>query len=151
MSDISTVVNDCINYSFVKPFIQKKKYMSYEEKEKREKYFARMIGYCSLFKDSKGIVQYLSIQDKDKQIEFIKNKIAEILNIPHNEITDREDEILMFVYNNYFKNGYVYRGCNSKTISDIEKYGLKGTSFEEKNELRYIDSIFKKYGSINPL
>ena len=43
MSDISTVVNDCINYSFVKPFIQKKKYMSYEEKEKREKYFARMI------------------------------------------------------------------------------------------------------------
>ena len=151
--DIGKIVSECLNDNLIKHYFLKTKNMTYTEKKKQEKNFAKMIGYCVLFREKNGIEDYMRLYDKQEQIEFLKARIANKLNIPSDEIDKKQNDIVSYAFENFVKNGYVFHGGNSKAIEDNMKHGLKGagTSQEEKDELMYIDSIFSKYGDDHPL
>ncbi len=152
-NEMGHIVSECINNPLIQHYFMKKRDMTYNEKELQEKNFSRMIGYCTLFKSSEGIEDYMRITDKTQQINFLKNKIASKLGVPQEEIKDRMNEIITYAYDNFVRNGYVFHAGNSNSINNNMKYGLSvsESNQEQKMELMHIASIYNKYGNDNPL
>ena len=151
--DIGQIISECLNNSLIQYYFIKKREMTYDEKEAQEKNFSRMIGYCILFKESDGIEEYMHLNDKKQQIQFLKLRIADKIGIQQNEIADKIEEIVRYAFENFIENGYVFHAGNSKAIENNMKYGLGGSgiSQDEKIELMHIASIYSKYGNDNPL
>ncbi len=150
---IGKIVSQCLNNPMIQHYFMKKRDMSFDEKEMQESNFARMIGYCILFRESDGIEEYMSLSDEKQQVEFLKSRIADKLNIPHYEIDSRIEEIIGYAFEHFVKNGYVFHAGNSKAVERNMKYGLSAfeSTDEEKRELMHIASIYLKYGNDNPL
>ena len=152
-NDIGKIVSECLNKTLIQNMLIKKRNMNIDEKIMQEENFSRMIGYCILFKESEGIEEYMYLDDEDKQINFLKRRIAKKIGISENEIDNRIEEIIGYAFENFIKDGYVFHAGNSKTIKNNMKNGLgvSETSSEDKLELMTIDSIFAKYGKDHPL
>lgn len=60
--------------------------MSPEDIKKVEKEFCRFVGYCILFRSSKNVGEYMFLHNREEQMRFLKEKIAEKLGIPKDEI-----------------------------------------------------------------
>ena len=151
--NIGKLVSECINNPLIQHYFMRKKDMTYDEKDKQEKNFSRMIGYCILFKETTGIEEYMHITDEGEQIIFLKQKIADKIGIQHSEIDSRIEDIIRYAFDNFVKNGYVFHAGNSKAIEHNMKYGLSPseTVSDERIELMHIASIYSKYGNDNPL
>lgn len=152
-NDIGKIVSQCLNNPLIQHFFLKKKEMTYDEKNKQEKSFSRMIGYCILFKETEDIEEYMFLTDEKKQIQFLKLRIADKIGIPHNEIDSKIEDIISYAFENFIRNGYVFHAGNSKAIEDNMKNGLdfSQSSLANKAELMHIASIYSKYGNDNPL
>lgn len=64
--------------------------MSPEDITKVEKEFCRFVGYCILFRSSQNIDKYMFLHNREEQRRFLKEKIAEKLGIPKDEIDLRK-------------------------------------------------------------
>lgn len=151
--DIGKTISECLNNKLIQHYFMKKKGMTIDEKSMQEENFSRMIGYCILFKESDGIEEYMHLTDQEKQIKFLKLRIADKIGVSHNEVDDRIEDIIRYAFENFVKNGYVFHAGNSSSIENKMKYGLKSSesSLEEKMELMYINSIYSKYSNDSPL
>lgn len=152
-NDIGKIVSECLNNPLIQHYFIKRRNMSYGEKESQEKNFARMIGYCILFRETDGIEEYMALTSDKQQIQFLKFRIADKLGIPHNEINSRIEEIISYAFDNFIRNGYVYHAANSKSAEYKMKNGLGFLKRpeEHKKELMTISEIFKKYDDDRPL
>lgn len=150
---VSEAIGECINNPLIQSMCMRKKYMTYDEKRKCEENFSRVVGFCMLFKDIKDIEEYMLINKKDEQKDFIKKKIAEKLDIKIKEIPDRDKEIFEYAYKNFKENGYVFHAGNSFSIGKNMENGLNGngSNIEQKKELLHIASIYGKYDRDKPL
>lgn len=127
--------------------------MTYDEKVLQKKDFSRMVGYCVLFKESEGIEEYMTLDDEEHQIQFLKFKIADKIGFSHNVVESKIEDIINYAFENFIRNGYVFHAGNSKTIENSMKYGLgfSQSSLEHQMEILHIASIYRKYGNDNPL
>ena len=150
-SDISTIINECLNNPILKSKLIVIPGLSYSEKKHIDDEICRMFGYCILFKSNEDIEQYMSITEKNEQIQFLKEKIAKKIGISTKEISNKMDEIIKYAFESFKVNGYVFHGCNSDSAESKMKLGLKGSSNEHIKELMDISYTFKKYGFSNLL
>ncbi len=151
--DIGKIVSECLNNPLINHYYMKKKGMTITEKKLREANFSKMIGYCILFRETDGIVEYMSLTDNKEQIKFLKDRIATKLGIPHEEKESRIVDIIDYAFDNIIKNGYVFHAGNSKAVEMNMEHGFSPSQIkvDEQMELMRIASIFKKYGNDNPL
>lgn len=120
---------------------------NYEEIKKIQIEFSRFIGFCILFRNTENIGDYMILQDKQKQIEFLKNQIAKQIGISKQELLQRKDEIVQYAFDNFKKNGYVFHAANSLSIMKKMIYGLtdNDVDIEQQNELLRIEELYRKY------
>lgn len=123
----------------------------YEETKKIDLEFCRFIGYCILFRSSQNVGEYMSISNREEQIKFIINKISKELNISREEINYRKKQIIEYIYERFKKKGFVFHAANSKSVKTKMEFGLSDnmTNLEQKNELLYIEKIYRKYAADN--
>lgn len=149
--DIGKIITDLLNNELIKDYFINDKNICSQDDEVRLGIFARMIGYCILFKESNDILKYMELDTYEKQVLFLKLKIADRLGIKYEEIDNRMDEVNSFIYDNFIRDGYLFHAGNSNTIINNLKNGLDyEDNLDERLELLYIDSIFKKYGVDSP-
>ena len=146
-NNMGKIVNDGLNNQTVRELCMHFETNSYVETQKKQVEFSRFIGYCILFRNIQNIEQYMLLKNKDEQKKFLIKQIAKKMNIPENEITKRNKEIILFAFNNFKKNGYVFHGANS--LSTINKMinGLRNNdvNIKEQEELLKIEDIYRKY------
>lgn len=120
---------------------------NYEEIKKIQTEFSRFIGFCILFRSIENIDDYMVLQDKEKQMEFLKNQIAKRIGISKREILQRKNEIIQFAFDNFKKNGYVFHAANSLSVMKKMIYGLvdNDVDVEQQNELLRIEELYRKY------
>lgn len=120
---------------------------SSEDIKKIEKEFCRFVGYCILFRSSQNIGRYMSLYNREEQIEFLKEEIAEKLDIPKRECELRKKELIEYAYKNFKKNGYVFHAANSASIKIKMATGLRDNiaTPQQQKELLYIEHIYRKY------
>lgn len=150
--DIGEIVSQCLNNKLIQHYFLKKKSMTYEEQEEQRNNFSKMIGYCILFRETEGIEEYMNLNSYEQQIQFLKSRIANKLNIPYDEIQNRIEDIINFAFDNFIKNGFVFHAGNSNAIENNMKYGLEvsKTLTEEQIEMMNIAYIYSKYGNDDP-
>lgn len=126
--------------------------MSPEDIKKVEKEFCRFVGYCILFRSSQNVGEYMFLHNREEQMRFLKEKIAEKLGIPKNEIDLRKKEIIEYAYKNFKKNGYVFHAANSASIKMKMATGLRDNiaTLQQQKELLYIEQIYRKYSPDTP-
>lgn len=136
-NDIGKLVSQCLNNPLIQHYFMKKKDMSYDEKKLQENNFSRMIGYCILFKEVDGIDDYMRLTDRNKQIQFLKMRIANKIGVQDTEIEDKMGEIVKYAFNNFIENGYVFHAGNSIAIENNMRYGLgfSESTYEKKENL----------------
>ena len=120
---------------------------NYAEIKEIQKEFSRFIGYCILFRTSDNIEQYMLINDKERQIDFLKKQIAKNLEISNQDIIKRKEEIIQFAFNNFKKKGYVFHSANSLSVMNKMINGLKDNDVdvEQQRELLKIEALYRKY------
>lgn len=152
-NDIGKIVSECINNPYIKHYLMKRKDMTYSEKGDIEKNFSRVVGYCILFKESDGIEDYMNLNKIEEQKKYLAFRIADKIGIPHEDIEEKKEEIIEYLFENYVRNGYVFHAGNSRAIEKNMEYGFgpNQSTEDEIKELLEINSIFKKYGNDNPL
>ena len=150
--DIGTIVSECLNNPNIQRYLIESNKVNFLDQRNN---FSRMIGYCILFKESEGLEEYMSINKKDDQIEFIKKKVADKLEIPHSEINNRIKEIKRYTFENFIRKGYMFHAGNSKEINNLMKNGIKEetNTQEEKEEFTNLKNYFSynkiKFKTIN--
>lgn len=120
---------------------------NYVEIKKIQMEFSRFIGFCILFRNTENIDQYMLLQNKDDQINFLKKQIAKKLEIPEQEIIKRKEEIVQFAFDNFKKKGYVFHAANSLSVMNKMINGLKDNDvdIEQQKELLKIEALYRKY------
>ena len=146
-NNMGIIVNNGLKNQTVRELCTHSQNKSYAEIKKIQMEFSRFIGYCILFKNTENIDQYMLLQDKGAQIDFIKKQIAKRLKIPEQEIAKRKEEIIQFTFDNFKKNGYVFHAANSLSVKNKIANGLKDNDvdFEQQQELLKIEALYRKY------
>lgn len=141
------IISEGLTNPIVKAICTHGKYKSYDEIKKIQNEFCRFVGFCVLFKSSQDIGSYMLLTSKDEQIQFLKEKIAEKLGIPKENIEERSKEIAEYAYQNFKQNGYVFHAANSDSVKTKMIKGLVDNiaNTEQQKELLHIESIYKKY------
>lgn len=152
INNMGEIIKAGLENPVVKHFCTQGKNQSYEEVKKIQNEFSRFVGYCILFKNSQDIEKYMMIRNQDEQIKFLKDMISKKLEIPEDEINYRKKEIVEYAFQNFKKNGYVFHAANSSSIKFKMVNGLNdnNASIEQKNELIYIESLYRKYAPDSP-
>ena len=150
------IISEGLSNPIVKSICTHGKGKNYDEIKKIQNEFCRFVGFCILFRSSQDIGSYMLLTSKSEQIQFLKEKIAEKLEIPTEEITERIKEIVEYAYQNFKQNGYVFHAANSNSIKIKMTRGLVDNiaNTEQQKELLHIESIYKKYdpeGLYSPL
>ena len=112
-NNMGIIVNNGLKNSTVRQLCTHSQNKNYVEIKKIQMEFSRFIGYCILFRNTENIDQYMLLEDKDAQTDFIKKQIAKKLEMPEQEIVKRKEEIIQFAFDNFKKNGYVFHAANS--------------------------------------
>lgn len=102
-NNMGIIVNNGLKNQTVRQLCTHSQNKNYDEIKKIQMEFSRFIGYCILFRNTENIDQYMLLQDKDAQIDFIKKQIAKKLKIPEQEIVKRKEEIIRFAFDNLKK------------------------------------------------
>lgn len=150
------IIGEGLANPIVKSICTHGKGKNYDEIKKIQNEFCRFVGFCILFRSSQDIGSYMLLTSKNEQIQFLKEKIAEELEIPKEKITERIKEIVEYAYQNFKQNGYVFHAANSNSIKIkmIRGLGDNIANIEQQKELLHIESIYKKYdpkGLYSPL
>lgn len=141
------IVNNGLNNQTVRRLCTHSQNKNYSEIKKIQMEFSRFIGYCILFRNTENIDQYMLLQDKGTQIDFIKKQIAKKIEIPEQEIAKQKEEIIQFAFDNFKKNGYVFHAANSLSVKNKIANGLRDNDvdFEQQQELLKIEALYRKY------
>ena len=141
------IVNNGLNNQTVRRLCTHSQNKNYSEIKKIQMEFSRFIGYCILFRNTENIDQYMLLQDKGAQIDFIKKQIAKKIEIPEQEIAKQKEEIIQFAFDNFKKNGYVFHAANSLSVKNKIANGLRDNDvdFEQQQELLKIEALYRKY------
>ena len=155
-NDIGGIIREGLKNPVVRFFCTEGKDKSKEKVRDIRIEFCKFIGFCILFRNINDIEQYMLLHNRNEEIAFLKRKIAVELGISDETIDQRRDEIIKFAYENFKKNGYVFHAANSESVKSKMINGLKDNiaSNEEKKELLYIESLYRKYdpnGLYSPL
>lgn len=125
--DVS-IITDCLNNPILQYKFIKSKGLTVKQEDLAIKELSRMFGYCILFKSNEGIEEYMQLQDKNLQIQFLQQRIAQIIGIPLDDIPSNSRKIVDYVYDNFIKNGYVFHAANSRSIEQKMKNRIKWRS-----------------------
>lgn len=150
------IISEGLRNPIVKSICTQGKNKEINEIKEIQNEFCRFVGFCILFKSSQNIGEYMLLNTREKQIRFIKEKIAEKLGIPKEKIKQRSKEIVEYAYKNFKQNGYVFHAANSKSVKTKMKNGLFDglADVEQQKELLHIEYIYRKYdpeGIYSPL
>lgn len=138
MTNISDAINECLTNKYINNRFIITDDMDMNQVEKIRADLLRMIGYCILFKDNKNIEEYMSIENRQEQIEFLKKQI----NI-RNGLSLNDKDLFDYIFNNFILNGFVFckGNINEQVINE-----------EELKDIFLLINIFKKYDPmINPI
>ncbi len=102
-NNMGIIVNNGLNNQTVRRLCTHSQNKNYSEIKKIQMEFSRFIGYCILFRNTENIDQYMLLQDKGAQIDFIKKQIAKKIEIPEQEIAKQKEEIIQFAFDNLKK------------------------------------------------
>lgn len=146
-NNMGIIVNNGLKNSTVRQLCTHSQNKNYVEIKKIQMEFSRFIGYCILFRNTENIDQYMLLEDKDAQTDFIKKQIAKKLEMPEQEIVKRKEEIIQFAFDNFKKNGYVFHAANSLSVMNKMINGLRDNDVdvEQQQELLEIEALYRKY------
>lgn len=104
-------------------------------------YVKRAILYCIIMRDSQ-IPENFNITG-----EILCKKIAKKLNIDEELLDERQEDIINYIYNNLFKDGFCFHVTNSVLVENIKKEGLHGLgNTSMSSDMSEIFEMLKKYG-----
>lgn len=149
VNNMGEIISEGLKNSIVKSLLTQGKDKSPDEIKKIQGEFCRFVGFCILFRSSQGAANYMLLTNKEEQIQFLKEKIANKIGIPKEKIGQKNKEIVEYAYNNFKQNGYVFHAANSDSVKEKMNKGLNDsiTNIEQQKELLHIESIYKKYDS----
>ena len=133
-NEIDKIITKVLNSEFMN---------SYKNKDGSldDNYAKRAILYCIIMRDSQ-IPEDFNITG-----EILCKKIAEKLNINEELLDERQEDIINYIYNNLFKDGFCFHVTNSILAENIKKEGLHGLgNTSMSSDISEIFEMLKKYG-----
>ncbi len=149
---IGEIISEGLTNPVVRELCTQGQGKSSEEIKKIQNEFCRFVGFCILFRSAQDIGKYMSLDNREEQSKFLKEKIAEKLGIDKGEVEFRKKDIVRYAYQNFKKNGYVFHAANSASVKMKMITGLRDNiaTPEQQKELLYIEHIYRKYDPASP-
>ena len=155
-NNFGKIISDGLENPIVRKLCTHPRNKSYSEIKKIQMEFSRFIGFCILFKSIKNVDDYMLLDSREEQVNFLEEQIAKQIGIPKSEIIKRRKEITQFAVNNLKKDGYVFHAANSLSAEKKMTDGLidNDVDLEQQKELLKIEAIYRKYnpnGDYSPI
>lgn len=113
------------------------------DKQTKGETLTRLVNYCTIMGSNEEMESFIHLS-VEGQVEFVKEKIAEQLNIENKK--EKEQEIFKYACEKLLTNGYVYHITNSVVADKIMEEGLTTNKALDNSELYRIIQIYKEHG-----